>query len=517
MLNDLEPTRSLTQVQIYRISDIVRAAKTVVIAISNTQRTNDSVELLKQFGSRVWTLPEILLAPQRDNLFRVYSDKGVMKFTRYQILRDVWTDADTSRQLVEHFEGSLRLSRLELSTIALRTFYNRDRGPKFNGDREYALMGLLRQRVLVNPDHTPFEAFASLSLMADSDRLLERLICIQPKTRGQEWDDMEDSYGAKLWDIYPSCQISGIGHGRRYQGQNRDDTKGVDQLRHTVIIDGLRGAQVRWKSFQRVSFKHRRSLIRELVRITMDWSAYLSLFGLVFIIIGASYASAQPEYVDGFQVSQGGLTPYAASLLIPGILFFVIGAVFIFFTPEFLITRVGGKKWGNQPWLFGIEGYCPIGEIESKLFGTNEGHLKWDPFGSPLSRHAPNEYGEVQGEDPMGRPDVHEYVRRVRERGETRVSFFSLSLSLSRHHADHGQIFMLVDTHVMKVTLFEAARPPIAFLLAGSEGGMQRAIGVSMDWTTNTLYRECVLRMDSRVQGAMPRVSRVRLGLRRDD
>jgi hypothetical protein len=76
---------------------------------------------------------------------------------------------------------------------------------------------------------------------------------------------------------------------------------------------------------------------------------------------------------------------------------------------------------------------------------------------------------------------------------------------------------MLVDTHVMTVTLFEAARPPIGFLLAGSEGGMQRAIGVSLDWTTNTLYRECVLRMDTRVLGAMPRVSRVRLGLRRED
>jgi hypothetical protein len=76
---------------------------------------------------------------------------------------------------------------------------------------------------------------------------------------------------------------------------------------------------------------------------------------------------------------------------------------------------------------------------------------------------------------------------------------------------------MLVDTHVMTVTLFEAARPPVAFLLAGSEGGMQRAIGVSLDWTTNTVYRECVLRMDTRVEGAMPRVGRVRMGLGRDD
>jgi hypothetical protein len=76
---------------------------------------------------------------------------------------------------------------------------------------------------------------------------------------------------------------------------------------------------------------------------------------------------------------------------------------------------------------------------------------------------------------------------------------------------------MLVDTFTMLVTLFEASRPPIAFLLAASEGGMQRAIGVSLDWTTNTLYRECVLRMDTRCKGAMQRVSRVRLGLQRSD
>jgi hypothetical protein len=502
----------LTRFQIYRISDIVRAAKAVVIAISGTQRTNDSLELLRQFGGRVWTLPEILLAPQKDNVFRVYSDKGVMQFTRYQIMRDVWTDADTSRQLVEHFEGSLVLSRLELSIIALRTFYNRDRGPKFNGDREYALMGLLRQRVQVNPDHTPFEAFASLSLMADSDRLLERLICIQPKHRGQDWDVMEDWYGAKLWDIYPTCQISGIGHGLRYQGQALDDAKGIDQLRHTVIIDGMRGAQVRWKSFERVAFTHRISLIRAIIRSAMDWSAYTAIFGLALIIVGAVSASAPPVYFEGFKIREGGMTPYSASLLIPGVVFFVMGAVGILFTPEFLITRFGGKKWGNQPWLFGIEGYCEIGEIESRLFGTNEGHLKWAPFGSPLSRHAPNEYDEVEGVDPMGRPDVQRYVQEVRRRGDTRVSFLFFDVV----RADGGQIFMLVDTYIMTVTLFEAARPPIAFLLAGSEGGMQRAIGVSLDWTTNTVYRECVLRMDSRVRGAMPRVSRVRLGLRRE-
>jgi hypothetical protein len=258
--------------------------------------------------------------------------------------------------------------------------------------------------------------------MADSDRLLERLICIQPKSRTQAWHDMEDWYGAKLWDIEPTCQISGIGHGLAYQGQTRDTAHGVDQLRHTVIVDGLRGAQVRWKGFAYVAFRHRPSLIRTIVAYIMDWSSYLALVGLALIIAGAASAAPPTMGTYGDELSPSGPGGAGLSLLVPGVLLFIIGAMGIFFQPEFLITRFGGKKWGKQPWLFGIEGYCSIGEIESKLFGTNEGHLKWDAFGSPLSRHEANAYGEVEGVDPMSRPDVREYVRQVRRRGETRVS-----------------------------------------------------------------------------------------------
>jgi hypothetical protein len=77
------------------------------------------------------------------------------------------------------------------------------------------------------------------------------------------------------------------------------------------------------------------------------------------------------------------------------------------------------------------------------------------------------------------------------------------------------QIFTLVDTNTMTVTLFSAANPPIGFLIVGSEGGMQRAVGVSLDWTTGTLYRETVLRMETPTLSKMYRVPRVRIGLRR--
>jgi hypothetical protein len=211
-------------------------------------------------------------------------------------------------------------------------------------------------------------------------------------------------------------------------------------------------------------------------------------------------ATPPPSYVtSGERVEEPNVNAaLGMQLLAPGIFFSELGFMGVLFRPEFLMTEYSGKKWQNQPWLFGIEGHCDIGEIESKLFGTNEGHLKWAPFGSPLSRHQPNESGEVKGVDPMTRPDVQAEVRRIHAEGKTRV-------------------FMLVDTFTMTVTLFEAARPPVAFLLAGGEGGMQRAIGVSLDWVSNTVYRETVLRMDSRALDTMQRVSRVRMGLSRDD
>lgn len=65
----------------------------------------------------------------------------------------------------------------------------------------------------------------------------------------------------------------------------------------------------------------------------------------------------------------------------------------------------------------------------------------------------------------------------------------------------------------MEVTLFEAVRPPTCLLLGAVEGGMQRAIGCSYDFTTATMYRETVLRVPTMTLNRMDRVPRVRLGI----
>jgi hypothetical protein len=77
------------------------------------------------------------------------------------------------------------------------------------------------------------------------------------------------------------------------------------------------------------------------------------------------------------------------------------------------------------------------------------------------------------------------------------------------------RVFTIVDTGSMQVSMFLARRPPVAFLLAGEEGGMQRAIGVSYEWETATCYRETVLRLETPAIEKMERVGRLRLGLHR--
>ena len=67
----------------------------------------------------------------------------------------------------------------------------------------------------------------------------------------------------------------------------------------------------------------------------------------------------------------------------------------------------------------------------------------------------------------------------------------------------------------MQVTLFEAAYPPTCIFLCASEGGMQRAIGCSYDWTTQTFCRETVLRMPTTTLDRMDRVQRFKMGIKR--
>jgi hypothetical protein len=124
-------------------------------------RTDD---LLRQWGSRMWTFPEVLLSP--GNTIPIYTRgtdlRSPLMLSKNQFAARVWahSDGDTSRQLIDHFLGTMTLSRLELAVLALECLYGRQTTEWLSGDQAYALMGLLRLRPQIDKSDSRFQAFA---------------------------------------------------------------------------------------------------------------------------------------------------------------------------------------------------------------------------------------------------------------------------------------------------------------------------------------------------------------------
>ncbi|ETI27517.1 hypothetical protein G647_09708 [Cladophialophora carrionii CBS 160.54] len=447
---------------VYRISDVIRAAYAVVIAVK-PQPGNHTASidgLLKDWGTRMWTLPEALLAPKEKPIQIYNARQGRPEFVKELAKKDlaalVWEDTGLTRQLVDHYEGNLSLSRLELVILALKCLSKRRTSKYLDGDLAYVLMGLLRRRPVIDHTDSEFQAFARLSLANDSDNLLERLICILPQTQTQPWYHANDMYNVNLWDVQPTCQIAGV---------CEDDT---------VILDGVVGASIRWESFVPVAHDTAWSWKRLFAKI------WLRLSGLVLIII--VFAGAIGRGLAG------GSLVLCLLLTLPAVLV----------SPWLVRVLYGGKVWNAAPHLLGFEGYLDIVTIETNIYGHYTGRLAWSPAGSHLSRHQMNEYGECIGEDPTGNGFVADMVKQAQY-----SAFGEL------------KVYTLVDTWNGLVTLFTAVRPPVAALLCGQEGGMQRAVMVSLDWKTGTLYRETVLRMPTVMLSKLWQIDRVKIGLKR--
>ena len=401
-----------------RISDVVRVARSLVIAISKPT-DNDSLGVestaLRQWGTRVWTLPEVLLIPSKSEISVYAREASIdqpMIFYKWNFA-SIWQDASISRELIDHFEGNLILSSLELVTIALRCLHNRQKGFHLKGDMAYALMGLQRRRPDVVKTDSAFQAFARLSLANDNDLLLERLICILPTTPSQPWYDMEDQWGVSLWDVIPSTQICGIAD---------DDT---------VIIDGGYAAAIRWKAFARAATAKQDGWRLFFLRYGSRSATYLFLAGIILLSNGLALQANE----DANDESRNG----SHATIALGAFFLIISLILILLGPYIIRILYTGKLWGTQAWFFGFEGYIDISTIEQHIFGADMGHLKWSTNGSPLSFHEPNEYGECIGQDPTRNPETAQKVTRA-------------------IHAQMGdeRIFTLVDTNTLTVTLFSA-------------------------------------------------------------
>jgi hypothetical protein len=120
--------------------------------------------MLQQWGSRIWTFPEVLLSPKGE-MIKVYT-RGLdlqrpERLSKNQFAARVWKyDAQIASQLIDHYEGNLILNQLELVTLALECLYRRRTTQYFDGDHSYALMGLLRVRPKIDPTDSAFQAFA---------------------------------------------------------------------------------------------------------------------------------------------------------------------------------------------------------------------------------------------------------------------------------------------------------------------------------------------------------------------
>jgi len=143
----------------------MRGAKAMAIAVGAPSKTTygtTTKELLQHWGRRMWTFPEVLLS--QNNEVRVYARKGQLEtplvIAKSQFADQVWADSTVSRQLVDHYEGSLGLSRLELVILALKCLQSRQTIQYLPGDHSYALMGLLRLRPKIDRTDTAFQAFA---------------------------------------------------------------------------------------------------------------------------------------------------------------------------------------------------------------------------------------------------------------------------------------------------------------------------------------------------------------------
>ncbi|KAI7774010.1 hypothetical protein LA080_009474 [Diaporthe eres] len=447
---------------VYRISDVLRGARKMIIAVGPSKSTTAATltSSLQQWGSRMWTFPEVLLSPNRE--ISVYRRGGGPRepetIPKNQAASKLWPrDAAISRQLVDHYLGTINLSRIELAVLALKCLYARETTEYAKGDHAYALMGLLRIRPPIDKTDSQFQAFAS-------DKLLERYICTLPREPNQPWHDMTDAYGSSLWDIDPACQVAAI----------CDDD--------TVVLDGARGATIEWSRFDCIWYTTGASWKRLIASCLMRFGWALLFFGILFVGIGlATYDQATRQIYLGL-----------------GVFLFIIWFATVLVNPLLVRIVLAGKIQDIQGAFYGAEGYLNPATVERLIFGGNFGRFKWSSHGSLLNRSQINEHKERVGIDPCGRVDTREKVEAAKKAkpGDMRI-------------------FTLVDTYNLEVTIFEAARPPNVLLFCGSEVGKQRAVGCSYDWTTQTFYRETVLRVPTESLERASRVSRFRMGIQR--
>lgn len=477
-----KPDQDRYNADVYRMCDVIRGAHLVCVILPEL-----TDKYKREWGSRLWTLPEAMLSQNSEIKF--CSPREEKTLTKLDMTDEIWTTHDAqgeaTRLLAEHFSSVLTLGRLELFAAALEalsaklfTAYIQNKG---NVELAYALMGFLNRRVQLDGSENLFQALARLSLENDTDGVVERMICMFPNP-DQGADHVfsgligPDQYGARLWDIQPMCQVSGI-------GQNNE-----------IIVDQCRGVSIRWKAFPKMQYKRGFGFKRLVSEILLRAGVYTTAIGALLVITqGLSLDVHLHRKVD----PENNLEEAR------DIFFIVIGGLAVLFSiflagiaPLAVRKLFGGKIRDSAPWLVGFEGVMPIHELERVVFGNCRGRLTYESSSTPFcERHT----HERLGREPA-------WVARSS----------NPQLPAEPPPLPHGhRFFTLVDTGQLTVSIFSAVRPPSVALICGREGGMLRTLLCHYERSNNCLYRETVIRMDSMTMNKTKELGWIKLDLGR--
>ncbi|KAI9684184.1 MAG: hypothetical protein M1829_003454 [Trizodia sp. TS-e1964] len=470
-----------------RLCDVIRGARRICVVLPDLSSTSKH-----EWGARMWTLPEALLSSKEELLFCSPHQEPQL-LSKLDMTDEVWEDGESTehgdnqvtRLLAEHYSNVVELSRLELFTLALTALTRRQQKRRFTGsDEAVALMGLLHYRIDVDPTDKPFQALARLSFANDTDRLIERMVCMFPHHRpGENFKSEEenlfvsltarDQFGCNLWDIEPLCQVAGVG-----------------VASSELILDSCRGISIRWKQFPKMQYRRAEGLRQTISELVLRSGASWTAAGLSLIAIYGGQLYQQYLLPPNERTINYDEFSRLVGLIFFGTLALIAGILLALFAPIAVRRLYGGRVMQSAPWLIGFEGTMPASKLETIVFGNDESRLTYEASSTPYCVRDPN---ERLGLEPAWISDPANNPRPEVPRGQ--------------------RFFTLVDTGNLTISIFTAVRPPSVALICGKEGGMLRTVLCHYERSNNSFYKESVMRMDSLTLNQAKSLSWVKLNV----
>ncbi|KAF4943191.1 hypothetical protein FGADI_13570 [Fusarium gaditjirri] len=342
---------------VYHICDIVRAAHSMIIAIGPSAEEKVSSILqskdlegfsikkvtpwLRQWGSRLWTLPELLLCPNehRVQLYIAGDTSEPKGIAKRNFAERAWNDAISVRELVDHFEGSATLTTTQLMGAAFECFSRRQTDQFSHGDITYAIMGLFagRYRPAVDKGDSGLQAFAKLAFKNDCGAFLNRVICLDPPPDGP-WCNSADLRDRQLSDVHPRVT----------------DILGPD----IVLLDNVYGAMINWDNLDP------ESALEGIVPVNTFAASLVRALAIVSLIVCIPGRRSRYDDQDRLFIFVLGYFLRICTGL---------AAIVSLILLNRSISATGVAPSGR---LIGIEGRVDASTVEKYLWGFNHGRLK---------------------------------------------------------------------------------------------------------------------------------------------